>query len=307
MTSEPRDVDAQASFPPDLPSYCVVTPVRDEAAHVPFTVRSMLAQTHRPLRWVIVDDGSKDGTGPLLDALCADLPWVRVLHRPDRGHRAAGSGVMEAVCAGQAELEDVAWDFIVKLDGDLSFGPDHFERCLQRFAAEPRLGLAGGRICRLEGEAWVEDSRGDPPFHVRGAAKVYRRACWNDIAPLPCAPGWDTVDELKANFRGWTTRTLHDLPLLQLKPTGAAAGRWADAFKNGRANYLTGYHPMFMLAKCAKRALRPPLLLGSLALLAGFSSGYLRRLPPICDAETVRYLRRQQVRRLALRPSIYGA
>jgi hypothetical protein len=147
---------------------------------------------------------------------------------------------------------------------------------------------------------------GDPPFHVRGATKIYRRACWEQISPLIKAPGWDTLDEVRANYFGWTTRTFTELPAVQHKATGSADGSWRNAFKNGRANYITGYHPAFMLAKCTKRMLRRPFVVEAAGLFAGFMSGYLKRLPRLADAETIRYLRNQQVRRLLMRTSIYG-
>lgn len=289
-----------------IPSYTIVTPVRDEVACIGRTLDAVAGQTALPLQWIIVDDGSTDGTDIILDRFAADHSWVIVLHRGNRGFRANGGGVMDAFYAGFALVEPSQWDYLVKLDGDLSFSPDYFERCLEKFAAEPDLGIGGGTVCEdVDGALHVE-SVGDPPFHVRGATKIYRRSCWEQIAPLIKAPGWDTLDEVRANYFGWRTRTFPDLAVVQLKPTGSADGTWSNAVKNGRANYLTGYHPAFMLAKCAKRALRKPYFIEALGLATGFLSGYAMRLPQSADAETRRYLRQQQVRRLLMRRSIYG-
>ncbi len=113
---------------------------------------------------------------------------------------------MDAFYAGFSLIEAEKWDFLVKLDGDISFAPDYFERCLERFASDPKLGIGGGTVCAdVDGVSRVE-SVGDPPFHVRGATKIYRRACWDQIAPLIKAPGWDTLDEVKANYLGSRTR-----------------------------------------------------------------------------------------------------
>src|SRR5690606_4167602 len=101
-----------------------------------------------------------------------------VVHRPDRGYRAAGGGVIEAFYSGYGLCADEQWDFIVKLDGDVSFAPDYFERCLDRFAADLRLGIGGGTVLRVERGQPRIDSPGDPAFHVRGATKIYRRDCW---------------------------------------------------------------------------------------------------------------------------------
>jgi len=286
--------------------YIIITPVRDEALYIEKTIESVSCQTILPSQWLIVDDGSVDGTGEILDRRTAQTSWMKVIHRKNRGFRAAGGGVVEAFYDGYSELNDEDWDFIVKLDGDLSFPPDYFEQCFNIFDAEQELGIGGGTICQLENGQLKVDSAGDPQFHVRGATKIYRRACWEKIAPLDQVSGWDTIDEVKANLHGWTTRTFDALKLIQHKPTGGADGFWRDRFKNGRANYITGYHPVFMLAKCVKRALRKPFLLESVALLAGFCTGYLKGIPKIQDDEAIRYLRQQQIRFLLRRPCIYG-
>jgi poly-beta-1,6-N-acetyl-D-glucosamine synthase len=286
--------------------YIIITPVRDEALYIEKTLESVFRQTILPSQWIIVDDGSSDGTSEILDIRSSQTNWIKVIHRGNRGFRSAGGGVMEAFYAGYSVLNDENWDFIVKLDGDLSFPPDYFEQCFKIFEAEAELGIGGGTICQLENGQLRVDSAGDPLFHVRGATKIYRRACWEKINPLEKASGWDTIDEVKANLHGWTTRTFADLKLIQHKPTGDADGFWRDRFKNGRANYITGYHPVFMLAKCVKRALRKPFFLESLALLAGFCTGYLKRIPQVEDEEVIRYLRQQQIRFLLRRPGIYG-
>lgn len=286
-------------------AYVVITPVRDEAKHIGRTIESMGAQTVMPLHWVIVDDGSTDGTADVLSRH-GDKPWITVVRRANRGHRASGGGVVEAFDAGMASLRDVPWEYLVKLDGDLSFDPDYFERCLQAFERDSQLGIGGGTVYSAEAARLTIDSRGDPPFHVRGATKIYRRACWEQIAPLARAAGWDTIDEVKANHRGWKTRTFSDSKVVQHKPTGSADGRWRNWFKNGLANYMTGYHPLFMLAKCSKRAFRWPAFVESAALWAGFCSGYWRGVSPAIEDDVVRFFRREQLRRLIGRRSIYG-
>ncbi len=288
--------------------YIVVSPVRDEVAHVAETVESMVRQTIRPVRWVIVDDGSTDGTGPLLDELAAPYDWIRVLHRPNRGFRANGGGVMDAFYAGFDTLGDLQWELAAKLDADLSFAPDYFEHCIAHFDAEPKLGIGGGLVCsRAQDGTLSVDSVGDPPFHVRGATKIYRHACWQQIAPLIKAAGWDTLDEVRANYFGWTTHTFTELEVVQHKPTGSADGIWRNAVKNGRANYLTGYHPLFMFGKCARRLVKAPLKKEWLGLLTGYVGCYLKRQPPLADPPTIQYLRRQQMQRLRSRPSIYSS
>ncbi len=302
MPDQPNP-DALASV--NRPHYVVITPVRNEASYITNTIESVAAQTLLPRRWVIVDDGSTDGTGSILEAASRRHLWMTVVRRPDRGFRKAGGGVVEAFYDGYSALRDVDWDFLVKLDGDLSFGPDFFERCLIHFADDPQLGIGGGTVfVEKEGRLKV-DSPGDPPFHVRGATKIYRSACWQQVHPLVPAPGWDTIDEVRANMLGWRTRTFAAVPLVQHRATGAVNGEWPDWFKNGLANYVTGYHPLFMFAKCVKRLSCRPRIVASAALWVGFCSGYFRRQPLVAGEPAVSYLRRQQMRYLMGRPSIY--
>jgi glycosyltransferase involved in cell wall biosynthesis len=285
--------------------YVVVTPVRNEARYAGDTIVSMVRQTNRPERWVLVDDGSTDGTGDLIDCAALEHPWITAVRRPDRGFRKSGGGVVDAFYDGYAALRQESWEFIVKLDGDLTFEPSYFAECLAQFKEDPRLGIGGGTILVHDNGRLKVDSPDDPAFHVRGATKIYRRACWEQISPLVRAPGWDTIDEVAANMRGWSTRTFSHISLVQQRETGSSDGAWRNWYKNGVANYITGYHPLFMFAKCVKRALqRPPL--AAAALCAGFCSGYVKRLPRVHDGEAVQYLRRQQMLRLMSKPSIYA-
>ena len=284
--------------------YIVITPVRNEAAHLRDTISSMAGQRLRPAKWILVDDGSNDGTAAILKDAARQFSWIAPLSRPDRGFRQAGAGVIDAFYDGYALIGTEQWDYLVKLDGDLSFAPDYFERCLQYFHSEPRLGIGGGTICHHFEHGLAAESAVDPAFHVRGATKIYRAACWRDIGGLIRAPGWDTVDEFTANMLGWTTRTFSDLQLVHHRHAGEAYGQWSNWTKNGLANYVAGYHPLFMFFKCFKRAFHKPRLVVAAGLWVGSCSGYLKKVPQP-DRSVVRYVRKQQLRRMLLRPSIY--
>jgi len=286
------------------PTFIVITPARDEERYLPATVASMLAQTSRPAAWVLVDDGSGDRTGAMIDAAASAHPWIRAVHRGDRGSRQAGGGVVAAFYDGLAAVPGQAWSYVVKCDADLSFPPDFFERCLREFEADPRLGIGGGTCCAPSAGDPSPEFAGEPAFHVRGPMKIYRRACFEAIGGLVRAPGWDTIDQVTANMLGWRTRSFPDIPVIHHRATGGAYGGWNDAVKNGLADYVTGYHPLFMACKCLRRSLGNPPSLG-LALWTGFMKGYLRRIPRAPNRDMIRYLRRQQWRALTLQPSLW--
>jgi poly-beta-1,6-N-acetyl-D-glucosamine synthase len=275
--------------------YVIISPVRNEAQFLPATIASVTAQTALPRAWFLVNDGSTDETAQIIEDAASRYSWIRPLHRVDRGVRRAGSGVMEAFNQAYALLRGRQWDFLVKLDGDLSFSAEYFARCLAEFEAESRLGIGSGLVCTPAKDGYRGEFD-DPPFHVRGPAKMYRRECWEEIGGLVAAPGWDTLDLIKANMAGWRTRTFPEITLLHHRPTGGAYGTWSNWKKNGLANYLVGYHPLFMLAKCARRTFRRPYGIAALGLWCGFCRGYLDRVKRPVDESVMKYLREQQIR-----------
>ncbi len=284
-------------------NYIIITPARDEEAFLEFTAASVAGQCVSPREWVVVDDGSSDRTAELIGRWARQHEWITPVYLPSSGPRVNGFGPMRAFRAGLQALRHKDWDFLVKLDADLGFSFDYFATCFDEFAADARLGITGGQIA-------TETSKGDtverqPGFHVRGATKIYRRECWDAIDGLIDGPGWDTVDELTANMLGWRTRTLQHLTVRQYRRTGGAAGWFRDAVKNGRANYVAAYHPLFMLAKCCRRALQFPYVLHSAALLHGYFQGYVRRQPRVNDPALISYVRHQQLRRLVGLTSIW--
>lgn len=279
------------------PKYAIITPVRDEEKYIEATIESVVRQTTRPAEWMIVNDGSTDRTGEILDRYAAQYPWIRVLHRANRGFRKAGGGVVEAFYDGYNTLKCKDWDFIVKLDGDLSFAPDYFRRCFEYFRRDPELGIGGGEIHHnVAGQLKLEVN---PRFHVRGATKIYKKACWEAIGGLWPAPGWDTIDEVKANMLGWKSYTFTDLHLLHHRFTGTEDGLLRTRVKHGVVCYISGYHPLFVLCRCLYRITDKPYFIGSAAILYGFLKAHLtRRAARLKDRSYIAYIRGQQLRRL---------
>lgn len=286
--------------------YVVITPVRNEENYLPLTIDAMAAQRLRPAHWVIVDDGSTDRTAEIADAAAKAHGWIHALHRADRGFRKAGGGVIDAFDEGYRIVECEPWDYIVKLDGDLSFEPGYFENLFDEFDKNPQLGIAGGTISRATPHGIEVESKIDPPFHVRGATKVYRATCWHALGGLMHAPGWDSLDEVKANMLGWRTRTFCEIPIIHHRRTGAAYGTWKDMVKGGTANYIAGYHPLFMVLKCMRRSVEKPYLIGACALLFGYFKALLKRTPRVNNLPLIAYFQQQQLNRLMGRKSLWS-
>jgi poly-beta-1,6-N-acetyl-D-glucosamine synthase len=302
LTPDPRSESSSTLEVSPKIKYCVITPARDEEPCILDTINAILNQSIRPAEWIVVDDGSTDRTGAIIDQYAQKYSWIRALHRRNRGYRSTGGGV-EAFLEAYSLLESRDWEYLVNLDGDLTFAPDYFERCFEYFHNDSNLGIGGGTVYDKVGDRLnLEKS---PAFHVRGATKIYRRGCWEKLGGLFSGLGWDTVDEVKANQLGWTTRTFPDLRLVQHRASGAVWGGWGTAVNDGEADYIVGYHPLFFSLKCARHIFNSPYLIRSLGIAYGFLRGHARGTPRIDDRALVAYLRNQQLRRLVGISSIW--
>lgn len=284
-------------------TYVIITPARNEAHYIEKTIESVSAQTILPAEWLIVDDGSDDATPDIVRSYADRFPWIRLICRGNRGYRKSGTGVMEAFYDGYDELHQVEWDYLVKLDADLTLKRDYFERCFKHFDQNPKLGIGGGKVFHtINGELEFESH---PRFHVRGATKIYRQECWRAIGGLIKMTGWDTIDEVKANMIGWQTYTFDEPTLVHHRITGAADGIFRNYVKNGIGSFIIGYHPLFLLLKSVSLFFGKAGLKGAIGLLYGFSQGYLKKINRIEEQDVIRYLRRQQLNRLLFRNTIW--
>jgi glycosyltransferase involved in cell wall biosynthesis len=285
-----------------LPSYAVVTPVKDEAAHLAIAAEAMLAQTHRPAEWVIVDDGSSDGTRELAESYAAGERWIRVVGSSSDGDRARGGRVVRAFEHGRAQLTE-PHEFVVKLDGDIQLPPHYFERVAATFGGDPRAGVVGGRVLVPARKGlWRPEHVGRHTVH--GAVKAYRLACLESFGGLRASMGWDGIDEYGAKARGWKVIPLPGLDVLHHAHRGSKQRWWRARFEEGRGAHYMGYLPAFVLVRAGYRMLveRPPLL-GGAALLAGWLTAALRGAPAVDDSLAIAALRAEQRGRLRRLPS----
>jgi glycosyltransferase involved in cell wall biosynthesis len=283
-----------------LAPYVLITPVRNEAEFVRRTIAAVSQQTHRPERWVIVSDGSTDGTDDVVHRQLQILPFLRLARRESGVERDFSSKVF-AIREGLRHLEGVAYDYIGNLDGDISFASDYFATLITRFKADPRLGVAGGLYYENLGGSWREQALVNDRS-VAGAVQMFRRACWEEIGGyLPLRDGGeDAAAELMARQHGWKTRTFRDLKVLHHRRMGANGGSAFRAFYNmGWRDAVIGYHPLFELVRVVSRMRATPVVLGGLSHLSGYLSAKVLRVPVALPVESVDFLRREQLERLA--------
>lgn len=274
----------------------VISPCRDEARFLETMIASVAAQSQLPAQWLVVDDGSRDRTPEILAAAARRYPWLRYVRRERSGERRLGPAVVAAFNYGLAQLGATPYDIIAKLDCDLEFGPDTFAAILRHFA-DPQVGMAGGVTWQRYQGRTLSDRYA--AFHVPGAAKFYRRECFQDIGGLRPLYGWDILDETLARYHGWRTVSDPQIVIWHHRPQGASLGLLRGRVVWGWGAYAVGTHPLFALARGFFRMWEPPYFIGGLAFLWGFFSAYWRpEIQRLDDPELIRYLRREQLYRL---------
>lgn len=289
--------------------YCLITPCRDEAQYARRTLEAVARQTEPPALWVIVDDGSKDETPRIVEEYAARLPWVRVIHRPDRGVRKVGGGVIDAFYAGYDTIDPGAYDYLCKLDLDLDLPPRYFSILMDRMEGNPRIGTCSGKSYFVppgksdakvqfpigEGSGLVSETIGDE--NSLGMTKFYRTSCFRQIGGFVREVMWDGIDGHRCRQLGWIAISWDDpeLRFVHLRPMGSSHKSWWTGRKrHGFGQHFMGTSPVYMLASAAYRMTRPPLVVGGLGMAVGYFESLLAGNARYGDDEFRRFLRSYQ-------------
>ena len=280
-------------------AYVLITPCRNEARLIEETIKSVVAQTVLPLKWVIVNDGSTDATGEILARYAAKHSWIEVVNRPARKERHFAAKV-EAFNAGQERVKHLSYEIIGNLDADVSLDADHFEFLLSKFNQEERLGVAGTVFREPSGYNSGTDSF-EGQTYVSGQCQIFRRPCFEEIGGyVPSrAGGIDWMAVTTARMIGWKTRSFREKSFLHHRPLGTAeCGPIASAFAYGKKDYILGSHPLWHAFRCVYRMTKQPYVMGGIALFAGYVNGFLSRAERPVSQELIRFNRREQMLKL---------
>lgn len=279
-------------------TYVLITPARNEAQFIELTLQSVVAQTIRPLKWVIVSDGSTDGTDDLVLKYAAAHPWIELVRMPER-HERHFAGKIHAFNAGYARVKELEYDVVASLDGDISFDPEYFAFLLGKLAADPILGLVGTPF--KDGPNEIYDYRFVNIEHVSGACQVFRRECFAEIGGyVPVQGGGvDFVAVTTARMKGWKTRTYTDKICQHHRVMGTAQhGELRAKFRAGAKDYALGNHPLWQLFRTFYQMTKKPFFLGGLMLVSGYTWSLVRGVKRPVSDELVAFCRREQMSRL---------
>jgi len=280
-----------------LPKYVLITPARNEAQFIELTLKSTVSQTYRPLKWVIVSDGSTDGTDEIVRKYAAENSWIELLRMPERAERHF-AGKVHAFNAGYARAKDVNPDVVGNLDADVSFQPEHFEFLLSKFAEDVSLGVGGTPF--REGSRQY-DYRFSNIENVWGGCQLFRRECFESIGGyVPVKGGGiDHIAVVSARMKGWKTRSFIEKVCIHHREMNTAGqGVLKARFKLGAKDYSFGNHPVWELFRMLYQIVSPPFVIGGLALGTGYFWSMIQRKEVSVSPELVAFTRREQMLRL---------
>jgi len=280
------------------PVYIVATPAFNEENHIEATIDSMISQTAQPQTWVIVDDGSSDKTWEIINSATISHSWIKGCRRPKETSRGNDGLLIASEAAAFLDGLRMALetcpkpDFIVKLDADLKFGPEYFMVLFNEFNSNPRLGITGGVIYEYKGSSLVREKASSA--HVRGATKIYRYACYEDIGGIRSVFGWDVIDEMLARASGWQVKSFDHVHLIHLRQTASRDGRFAGWARNGYMAYYIGMSPLRMFLRVFFRLITTGDITKSCGLTYGYFRNFFRRAQQLPDPSLRKLVRKHQ-------------
>jgi glycosyltransferase involved in cell wall biosynthesis len=279
-------------------TYALVTPARNEEAFIESTIQSVIAQNVKPIRWVIVSDGSTDRTDEIVRKYSALHDWIVLLRMPERQERHFGGKVL-AFNAGLERVKDLNYDAIVCMDADISFEPDYFEFLLSKLKENSELGIVGTPFSE---DGKIYDFRFSSLDHVSGACQVFRRECFEAIGGYVPSKGGgiDVMAVLSARMKGWNTRTFPEKRSTHHRPMGSAndSSRLSAQFRLGQRQYRLGFHPLWQTLRAVYQMKGKPYVFGGVSLLMGYFHAMFTGMESPMSPELIRFQRRDQMRRL---------
>lgn len=272
----------------------VVTPVKNEMGTIERMAASVLHQTEPCREWVIIDDGSTDGTEGYLQSLAESTPSVNLLRLPPDHGRDLGARQVYLIERGLGCLNSSDWSYWAKVDADLILAPHYFERILARFEEDADLGIVSGKPL-LPARAGSWRSYWTPDYYPLGMARIYRRACWQDLGGLMAGRQYDVLDIYTARFKGWRTASIQETTVKLLRQVEARMPRQLERrAATGSDLYSIGYHPLYLFMRALRSGWdeRPPLLAG-LAMMWGYLRAAIRGQKRV-GPDLFKFVRREQ-------------
>lgn len=277
------------------PKYVLITPARNEAAVIEQTILSVVNQTVQPAEWVIVSDGSIDGTDEIVKKYMSAHRWIKLIRMPERKERHFGGKAL-AFNAGYEKVRHCDYEIIGNLDADITFDPDYFDYLLEKFTSDPNLGVAGTPFREGDNQYDYRFSRKE---HVSGACQLFRQECFESIGGyVPRKEGGiDLAAVVTARMKGWKTETFTGKTCIHHRPIGTEGPPTIKYyFRSGHGDYMLGVHPLWQFLRSFYQMSRNPIFLSGFLLLTGYFWAMMTRPTKPVTEEFVQFRRKEQIR-----------
>jgi len=282
--------------------YVLITPAYNEIKYIEYTLKAVIAQTQRPLLWLIVSDGSDDGTDDLVQAYADKQSFIQLIRkeRQSRGHDYAAKVKAIEFALDILTNKNLNYDYLGMLDADIRFKPDYYAKMQQYFSADPKLGIAGGLL-------YEHDAKGNwgaqvlsPDWSVSGPVQLFRRTCFEQIGGyLPLKNGEDAMAEVMARMHGYRVQTFVDVAVEHLRPTYSQKGNaLSSRYWEGQMDYINGNHLLFELARSIFRLREFPWGFSSIFLFTGYCMAWITGVKIAIPTPVRVYLQQEQKQRL---------
>ncbi len=278
--------------------YVLITAARNEAAYIAMTIESVLAQTNPPVKWIIVSDGSTDGTDDIVKYYASHHSFID-LQRRDDSNKVDFASKVYALQQGYHRLQNINYDFIGILDADVSFDVTYYHGIIKQFESNPRLGIGGGFIYERDKHSF--QSRPLNSFYsVAGAIQLFRRECYETIGGITPSRlgGEDTIAGILARMNGWEVKAFSQFIVYHHKLSSSVRGYMKESVRQGRMDYAIGSHPLFELVKCGRRIKERPFLIRSFLRLLGYVLAWVRKETRVVNPAVMDFLKNEQLSRI---------
>ena len=280
-------------------TYVLITPARNEAAFIEQTIKSVIRQTVLPIKWVIVSDGSTDGTDEIVKKYADQHDLIELVRMPERKERHF-AGKVHAFNEGYERVKGQEYDIIGSLDADITFEEDYFEFLLSKFSENQHLGVGGTPF--KEGSNQY-DYRFTSIEHVSGACQLFRRECFESIGgykPIKVG-GIDLIAVLTARMHGWETRSFPEKHCIHHRKMGTADSSFLKSrFRDGRKDFTLGAHPLWEIIRTFYQMTKKPYVVGGGLLFIGYSWALLSSVERPVSKELIKFRRGEQMQRLKM-------
>jgi len=274
--------------------YALVTPAKNESGNIPELVDSLVSQSRWPKIWVLVNDSSDDDTVAVFyekvkmynDFIHRCRCCVLDYNDDDKTY-ALGEKYSRVVKFGIDFLANAneydQLDFIGVLDCDVVLSSDYYDKLIDKFNKNIKLGIAAAGI-QIEKDGEIIETTRNNKTHAPGGIRLWRKKCIDDTG-YHVSISQDAVSAARAIMMGWDVRSFNDISVTMRK-----RGKRYGYDYYGKSAYTRGLPTFYVFLSALKLVINGRIDDARL-YLNGFNNARNRKDKIISDQLALKYFR----------------